>query len=255
MAAWVAYGPWGERAERGRRRWRFGRVGHRERAARCRPLGHRLRGRSTHRWPHGDRHDGESSRGRRRSMCCTFRIPRVAPLGGRSMRSMPSRWTRAPRSSFQAKVSACCWVMPCGARAPSYRPCAALAPSPPSRLLRWRQRARGRDIEAPLDRPSQSIDAGLANQGFSKALRQRVLQPLFAGITLDQGAQRARSLRDVHLGCDGHGEHGDAQGRLQKSSSRFPANSRLICRLRPCAQASRVEAVDANGVTVVGTRK
>ncbi|MBM73321.1 MAG: phytoene dehydrogenase, partial [Euryarchaeota archaeon] len=60
------------------------------------------------------------------------------------------------------------------------------------RLLRWRQRARGRDLEAPLDRPSQSIDAGLADQGFSEGLRQRVLHPLFAGITLDpQRKERA----------------------------------------------------------------
>lgn len=118
------------------------------------------------------------------------------------------------------------------------------------RLLRWRQRARGRDLEAPLDRPSQSIDAGLANQGFSKALRQRVLQPLFAGITLDPERNEREAFATFTWGAM-------AKGNMVMPKDGIVAVPRqLASHLPPASLRTGVaaEAVDATGVTVDGTR-
>ena len=118
------------------------------------------------------------------------------------------------------------------------------------RLLRWRQRARGRDLEAPLDRPSQSIDAGLADQGFSEGLRQRVLHPLFAGITLDPQRKERAAFATFTWGAMANGsmvmpKDGIVAVPLQLAS-RLPSE---VVRL-----GVTVEDVDATGVTVDGVR-
>ena len=118
------------------------------------------------------------------------------------------------------------------------------------RLLRWRQRARGRDLEAPLDRPSQSIDAGLADQGFSEGLRRRVLQPLFAGITLDPERKERAAFATFTWGAMANGsmvmpKNGIVAVPLQLAS-RLPSDAIRL--------GVSVESVDANGVTVNGAR-
>ena len=74
------------------------------------------------------------------------------------------------------------------------------------RLFRWRQAAARSDLEAPLDAPSPNIDDGFAARGFGRRLRQQVLAPLFAGITLDAERQERMAFSTFTWGAMAKGQ-------------------------------------------------
>ena len=116
------------------------------------------------------------------------------------------------------------------------------------RLLRWRQRARGRDMEAPMDRPSPTIDAGFADQGFSEGMRQHVLHPLFAGITLDPERKERAAFATFTWGAMANGQMVMPKDGIvavpRQLASRLPSDAVRL--------GVAVDAVDTDAVTVDG---
>jgi len=73
------------------------------------------------------------------------------------------------------------------------------------RFLRWRLSTSGRDLERSMDRPSPSIRDGLKRRKFHPETR-RVLEPLFAGITLDPTLSERMAFADFAWGAMAHGQ-------------------------------------------------
>jgi protoporphyrinogen oxidase len=72
------------------------------------------------------------------------------------------------------------------------------------RFLRWRLRTSARDPERGMDLPTPTIAKGLEQRNFN-ASTQRVLRPLFAGITLDPTLSERLAFADFTWSAMSHG--------------------------------------------------
>ncbi len=118
------------------------------------------------------------------------------------------------------------------------------------RLWRWRQAAAKPDVERPLDAPSLSIDEGLASRKFGARLRKEVLQPLFAGITLDPERRERMAFSTFTWGAMARGSMTMPRAGISavpaQLSNRLPKDALRLDRA--------VQAVEADGVTVDGVK-
>ena len=73
------------------------------------------------------------------------------------------------------------------------------------RFLKWRVQTSSKDLERSLDSESPDIETGLKNRRFRPST-QRVLKPLFAGITLDPSLSERFSFADFTWGAMAHGK-------------------------------------------------
>ena len=73
------------------------------------------------------------------------------------------------------------------------------------RFLRWRLSTSGKDLERCMDRPTPTILDGLRARRFGSSTRN-VLEPLFAGITLDPSLSERMAFADFAWGAMAHGE-------------------------------------------------
>ena len=73
------------------------------------------------------------------------------------------------------------------------------------RFLRWRMSTSARDLERSMDAPTATIAEGLGQRNFCPST-QRVLQPLFAGITLDPTLSERIAFADFTWGAMSHGK-------------------------------------------------
>lgn len=73
------------------------------------------------------------------------------------------------------------------------------------RFLRWRMSTSSRDLERGMDAPTTTIAEGLVQRNFRPSTK-RVLQPLFAGITLDPTLSERIAFADFTWGAMSHGK-------------------------------------------------
>lgn len=73
------------------------------------------------------------------------------------------------------------------------------------RMLRWRLTTRKRDLENAMDRPSMPMDAYFHSMRFSKSFQSSFLQPLFAGITLDDERKERSAFASFTFSAMSHG--------------------------------------------------
>ena len=72
------------------------------------------------------------------------------------------------------------------------------------RFLKWRLGTTSKDLERPMSNPSPSIKRGLEQRRFRPSTR-RVLEPLFAGITLDPSLSERFAFAEFTWGAMAHG--------------------------------------------------
>jgi phytoene dehydrogenase-like protein len=73
------------------------------------------------------------------------------------------------------------------------------------RMLRWRLTTRKRDLEIAMDRPSMPMDTYFHSMRFSKSFQSSFLQPLFAGITLDDERKERSAFASFTFSAMSHG--------------------------------------------------
>jgi 2-polyprenyl-6-methoxyphenol hydroxylase-like FAD-dependent oxidoreductase len=73
------------------------------------------------------------------------------------------------------------------------------------RMLRWRLTTRKRDLENAMDRPSMPMDTYFHSMRFSKSFQSSFLQPLFAGITLDDERKERSAFASFTFSAMSHG--------------------------------------------------
>ena len=73
------------------------------------------------------------------------------------------------------------------------------------RMLRWRLKTRKRDLEASMDAPSIPLDTYFDAMRFSKPFQSSFLQPLFAGITLDNQRKERSAFASFTFSAMSHG--------------------------------------------------
>ena len=73
------------------------------------------------------------------------------------------------------------------------------------RFLKWRTQTSSKDLERSLDSASPDIATGLEKRRFRPST-QRVLKPLFTGITLDPSLSERFSFADFTWGAMAHGK-------------------------------------------------
>ena len=115
------------------------------------------------------------------------------------------------------------------------------------RFLKWRLSTSAKDLERPLSNPSPSIERGLEGRRFRPSTR-RVLEPLFAGITLDPSLSERFAFAEFTWGAMAHGsmvvpKNGIAAVPLQLASRLSDTTLKLN---------TTVDAVTASSVTVDG---
>ena len=72
------------------------------------------------------------------------------------------------------------------------------------RFFKWRMATSSNDLERAMDTPSPTIVQGLNNRRF-RPTTKRVLEPLFAGITLDPSLSERFAFADFTWGAMSHG--------------------------------------------------
>jgi len=72
------------------------------------------------------------------------------------------------------------------------------------RFFKWRMKTSSKDLERSMDQPSPTIAQGLQQRRFRSSTR-RVLEPLFAGITLDPSLSERFAFADFTWGAMSHG--------------------------------------------------
>ena len=72
------------------------------------------------------------------------------------------------------------------------------------RFFKWRMQTSSNDLERSMDHAAPTISAGLQQRRFRPST-QRVLKPLFAGITLDPSLSERFSFADFTWGAMAHG--------------------------------------------------
>ena len=73
------------------------------------------------------------------------------------------------------------------------------------RFFKWRMQTSSKDLERSMDRIAPNISTGLQQRRFRPST-QRVLKPLFAGITLDPTLSERFSFADFTWGAMAHGK-------------------------------------------------
>lgn len=73
------------------------------------------------------------------------------------------------------------------------------------RMLRWRLKTRKKDLEIAMDSPSVPMDTYFQAMRFSKAFQSSFLQPLFAGITLDENRRERSAFASFTFSSMSHG--------------------------------------------------
>lgn len=73
------------------------------------------------------------------------------------------------------------------------------------RMLRWRLKTRKHDLEAAMDAPSLPLDTYFDSMRFSKSFQSSFLQPLFAGITLDDERKERSAFASFTFSAMSHG--------------------------------------------------
>ena len=118
------------------------------------------------------------------------------------------------------------------------------------RFLRWRLRTSARDLERGMDRPTPTIAKGLEERNFN-ASTQRVLRPLFAGITLDPTLSERLAFADFTWSAMSHGS------MVMPREGIAAVPQQLAARLRTTEVRlnTAVEAVAKDSVMVEGQRE
>ena len=73
------------------------------------------------------------------------------------------------------------------------------------RMLRWRLKTRKHDLEAAMDTSSVPLDTYFESMRFSKSFQNSFLQPLFAGITLDDERKERSAFASFTFSAMSHG--------------------------------------------------
>ena len=73
------------------------------------------------------------------------------------------------------------------------------------RMLRWRLKTRKHDLEAAMDASSVPLDTYFESMRFSKSFQSSFLQPLFAGITLDDERKERSAFASFTFSAMSHG--------------------------------------------------
>ena len=73
------------------------------------------------------------------------------------------------------------------------------------RMLRWRLKTRKHDLEVAMDSPSVPLDTYFDSMRFSKSFQSSFLQPLFAGITLDNERKERSAFASFTFSAMSHG--------------------------------------------------
>ena len=113
------------------------------------------------------------------------------------------------------------------------------------RLLRWRLASNRKDIELPLDFKSKKIMDGFTERGFSNNLVQKILRPLFAGITLDPDLEERMSFASFTWAAMSLGSMIMLKGGIQAVPNQL-ANKLISTQLR---FNSKVDAVSSTTIT------
>ena len=118
------------------------------------------------------------------------------------------------------------------------------------RFLRWRLGTPGRDLERSMDSPTPTIKQGLKQRKFRPSTR-RVLEPLFAGITLDPSLSERMAFANFAWGAMSHGKMIAPQNGIaavpQQLASRLETTT---VQLNTRIDAVSATTVEANGVTM-----
>ena len=118
------------------------------------------------------------------------------------------------------------------------------------RFLRWRLGTPGRDLERSMDAPTPTIKEGLKQRNFSPSTR-RVLEPLFAGITLDPSLSERMAFANFAWGAMSHGKMIAPQNGIaavpQQLASRLKATT---VHLNTCVDTVSATTVEVNGETM-----
>ena len=118
------------------------------------------------------------------------------------------------------------------------------------RFLRWRLRTSKRDLERGMDQPTPTIAKGLEERNFN-ASTQRVLRPLFAGITLDPTLSERLAFADFTWSAMSHGS------MVMPREGIAAVPQQLAARLRTTEVRlnTAVESVSKDSVMVEGQRE
>ena len=73
------------------------------------------------------------------------------------------------------------------------------------RMLRWRLKTRKHDLEAAMDASSIPLDTYFDSMRFSQSFQSSFLQPLFAGITLDNERKERSAFASFTFSAMSHG--------------------------------------------------
>ena len=113
------------------------------------------------------------------------------------------------------------------------------------RLLRWRLASNKKDIELPLDFKSKKIMDGFTERGFSNNIVQKILRPLFAGITLDPDLEERMSFASFTWAAMSLGSMIMLKGGIQAVPNQL-ANKLISTQVR---FNSKVDAVSSTTIT------
>ena len=112
------------------------------------------------------------------------------------------------------------------------------------RFFKWRLGTSSRDLERSLDAPSSPISQALSQRRFRPST-QRVLEPLFAGITLDPTLSERFAFADFTWGAMAHGTMVVPQGGIGA------VPQQLAGRLRTTTILLNTEITDVSEKSVV----
>tara|TARA_B100000900_G_scaffold402428_2_gene408261 strand:+ start:473 stop:1717 length:1245 start_codon:yes stop_codon:yes gene_type:complete len=118
------------------------------------------------------------------------------------------------------------------------------------RFLRWRLGTSGRDLERSMDAPTPTIKQGLKQRNFSASTR-RVLEPLFAGITLDPSLSERMAFANFAWGAMSHGEMIVPYGGIAAVPNQLASRLKTTTvHLNTRVENVTATTVDANGETM-----
>ncbi len=118
------------------------------------------------------------------------------------------------------------------------------------RFLRWRLGTSGKDLERSMDTPTPNIKEGLKQRNFRPSTR-RVLEPLFAGITLDPSLSERMAFASFAWGAMSHGAMVVPQEGIAAVPKQLAARLKTtVIHLNTRAVAVSATTVEADGETM-----